>query len=179
MAVVLLAASKDKNRYRIDYMSGSSAAIEIFEDMGFGILETSFDHVGEIVDQKLLKRGINIEEAAKTFLSGIEGEVKAVEYHDVEFARACPSCGSTNIRRDIKALNDNSVPIVPRYICSNCGAHLYRLSDRYLEKLVYSNSQTFSKDELDALEKNRTEFMKELKGHIIRIFASKKIMEIR
>ncbi len=177
--MVLLSSSKGKDRYRIDYSIGEDPAIETFEDVRIGILETSFDANGEVLDQKLLKREIGIEEAARSFLEGIEGEIMAAEYKDVETAKACPKCGSTNVKRDIGALKEDGIPIVPRYVCMDCGTHSYRLTDRYLEKLVYSNKPMFSKEELDALDKDSTAFMKELKEYIIRIFASKKIMEIR
>ncbi len=177
--MVLLSSSKGKDKYRIDYGSGENRAIETFEDVHIGILETSFDANGEVLDQKLLKREIGIEEAAISFLEGIDGEIKATEYREVEIAKACPKCSGTNVKRDIGALKEGGIPIVPRYVCMDCGTHSYRLTDRYLEKLVYSNKQMFDKEELEALDKDRTAFMKELKEYIIRIFASKKIMEIR
>ena len=177
--MVLLSTSKGKDKYRIVYGSGENRNIETFEDVRIGILETTFDADGEVLDQKLLKREIGIEEAARSFLEGIEGEVKANAYREVEIAKACPKCGSTNVKRDIGALKEDGIPIVPRYVCVDCGTHSYRLTDRYLEKLVYSNRQMFSKEELEALDRDRAAFMKELKEYIIRIFASKKIMEIR
>ncbi len=177
--MVLLSASKGRDKYRIDYISGGNAAIKTFEDVRVGILETSFDPNGDIIDQKLHKKEINIEEAAKTFLKGIEGEVKVTEYCEAEHSHSCPKCGSAKIRRDIDAFKDGSIPIVPRYVCMDCGARLYRLSDKYLENLVYSNKQMFSEEELKALDKDSAAFMNELKEYIIRIFASKRIIEIK
>ncbi|MGC8537875.1 MAG: hypothetical protein ACP5MZ_02725 [Candidatus Micrarchaeia archaeon] len=179
MRVVLLSSSKGKDKYRIDYSSGENLFVETFEDVRIGILETSFDANGEVLDQKLLKKEVGIEEAARSFLRGVSGEIKLAEYAEVEIAKACPKCGSTNVKRDIDALKEGGIPMVPRYVCTDCGAHSYRLTDKYLEKLVYSNRHMFSKEELDALDRDSAAFMKELKEYIIRIFASKKIMEIR
>jgi hypothetical protein len=175
----MLSASKGKDRYRIDYTQDGATAIKTFEDVKVGILETSFDSRGDVLDQRLLKKEVGIEEAAKSFLIGIGGEVRVTEYSDVKSAKACPKCGSTDVERDLEALGDKGTPIVPRYICKSCRARSYRLTDKYLERLVYSNKDMFSKEELDSLERDSSAFMKELKGYIIRIFASKKIVEIK
>ncbi|EQD44339.1 hypothetical protein B2A_09629 [mine drainage metagenome] len=175
----MLSASKGKDKYRIDYTQDGAAAIKTFEDVKAGILETSFDSRGDVLDQRLIKKEIGIEEAAKSFLTGIEGEVRVKEYSDVKIAKACPKCGSADIERDLEALGDKGAPIVPRYMCKSCGTLSYRLTDKYLERLVYSNKDMFSKEELDSLDRDSSAFMNELKGYIIRIFASKKIVEIK
>ncbi|MDE1856736.1 MAG: hypothetical protein KGH98_01485 [Candidatus Micrarchaeota archaeon] len=154
----------------------------LWEPAGSGILETRFNKNGHITDQNLFKKGMFDFERR---LSEVATEIGAVKFEeapfsDVEIDKRCPKCSATALKRYYEQnRNSSDLPIMPIYICASCGTKSYFLTDAYLERLVNSNRQLFSQQEAAELEKDAERFMKELKGYIIRIYASKRIIEIR
>ncbi len=106
-------------------------------------------------------------------------ETKEAQYSDVKFSKPCPKCGQYELLRYVDAFAGKSdAPIMPLYHCNNCNTKSHHLTNEYLEYLVENNAALFDDKETSELSKDRSAFMTELKGYIIRIFASKKIMSI-
>lgn len=73
----------------------------------------------------------------------------------------------------------NTMPVMPLYYCTNCSKQSYYLTNTYLEYLIYNNKGLFTNKEQVELQNDEEAFIAELKEYIIRIFASKKIMQIK
>jgi len=163
---------------RFDYSINGSRNTLLIERVGEGVLETLFDENGATLKQVLLKGGSEVINAEVNEMANRIKGLKETEYEEVVPKMDCPHCGSRTLKRYIN-IEDNSVPIIPTYICTSCGGRSYHLTDQYLKDLVYENKEVFSDDEKKDLESNEQAFFKELKEYIIRIFASKKIIAIR
>jgi len=101
-------------------------------------------------------------------------------FEEIKISKSCPHCNTNSLVRYVDAYSSRQViPIMPIYSCKNCSKQSYYLTDSYLEYLVYSKKELFSNDEQTELRNNESAFITELKEYIIRIFASKKIMQIK
>jgi predicted RNA-binding Zn-ribbon protein involved in translation (DUF1610 family) len=121
----------------------------------------------------------------------IEGEISSIlsyipskniehrDFNEPELSKQCPYCGSNKLVRYTKANKHAAIPVMPLYICEECRAKSYYLTDEYLEYLVDSNRDMFSQEEQAEIVKDKIAFLKELRAYIIRIFASKKIQSIK
>jgi hypothetical protein len=107
-------------------------------------------------------------------------QTKEAEYTPVKFNKPCPKCSEYKLSRYVEAFaSKQQVPVMPIYHCSNCKQQSYYLTKHYLEYLVDNNPELFSEAELAELKADKTKFLAELEGYIIRIFASKKVMCIK
>ena len=156
--------------------------IKLWEPVKGNVLEVTFSPDGSILTQKLIKHDSKlIEELSDKFINSLDlDELAGAEYDEVKFDRECPKCGNRELRRYVEEFRSSDMlPVLPLYICKNCRTQSYYLTDEYLEYLVLSNRELFSEQELRELSSDRQAFMKELKGYIIRILASKKILSIK
>ena len=171
-----------KGKLKIVYTSNSTRRIMLFEPIGNNILETTFEHDGSIVNQKLLRMSkSNLENIVGSFIEEIgASEVVQEDYKEVKLERKCPKCGKGPLTRYMDTLlYPREAPVMPFYVCDSCGARSYYLTDTYLKNLIITNREMFSPNEVSQMAKNERIFLDDLRAHIIRIFASKKIMYIK
>jgi predicted RNA-binding Zn-ribbon protein involved in translation (DUF1610 family) len=163
---------------RVDYSINGRSYTRLWEQMGAMVLETTFNHRGEILAQRALPVGAPIDKMCSALLSEIGAVPHSVEYRTVSLDRKCPSCGSAAIARYAETHRSGSVPIMPMYVCGGCKAESYHLTDEYLTYLVENNHGMFSAAELEQMGRDRDGFIAELRKYVISIFASKKIRSI-
>ncbi len=175
--------SKDGNgRVKLEYGQNGELRAKLWETKGSKTLETLFDSDGSILVQKVLALNGSeltpiIDHTAKEERI-IEMEERAYEH--VKLNRPCPKCGRQGLSRHADAFaNRGEVPIMPLYHCGNCNTTSYHMTEMYLKYLVDNNRELFDGAEIKEYESNKEAFMAELRGYIIRIFASKKIMCIK
>jgi hypothetical protein len=172
--------SKDGNgKMKIEYLHKSEKRVMLWEAKGNSAIETTFDNNGAILMQRLVK--LDQEPLDSRAINALKSEgiskTEEKEYWDIKFDKPCPKCTERKLQRYVEAFSgNNEMPIMPLYHCPNCGTKSYYLTDQYLEYLVDSNAELFNDEEVSEKEANKRAFMDELKGYIIRIFASKKIM---
>jgi hypothetical protein len=163
---------------RVDYKKNASAFIETFEGINGRVLRTSFNYLGEILDQEIIDTNDDAEALVDRFVSNFGMEKKTVQYYDVNIRKKCPKCGAYALSRS-RAGFPSKIDVMPMYTCESCGNRFYDITNEYLLKLVKSNRNLFEQQEISIFDKEPETFLNELKGYIIRIFASKKIMEIQ
>ncbi|MGD0729239.1 MAG: hypothetical protein ABR981_04140 [Candidatus Micrarchaeaceae archaeon] len=157
--------------------------IKILEPRETELLEMVFDMNGFVLLQKLTKiqnkEDIDLK-IKETLHKEKISKISKKEYSEVKITKNCPNCNESALELYVEAFASNGkVPVVPTYHCKNCKGKSYYLTDSYLEYLVNENKGLFSDAELIELEKDRNAFMNEIKAYIIRIFASKKILNIK
>lgn len=178
MERVIYLALGENGSIRLDYEKGGRQFIESFENLHVGVLHTSFNSNGEVLNQNLLKPTKNTVSFAEEFASGLNSSTIKSDYKEIRLKKSCPNCGKESLKRDLER-NSGGIPIMPMYKCDSCSARSYHLTDDYLEKLVHSNRILFDKKEAKMLDADSDAFVKEIREYIIRIFASKKVMSIR
>jgi hypothetical protein len=104
---------------------------------------------------------------------------KKKDYTETKINKPCPKCNEYALVRHIEAFSGNDVPIMPIYYCKKCASKSYYLTSEYLEYLLENNMKLFDEKELKDLKNDKIAFVKELNEHIIRIFASKRILSIK
>jgi hypothetical protein len=173
-------SSNERGDVRLDYPSNGAKFTRLWQPRQGAILETTFRDDGAVLFQRLLK-GSSIEEyMADTLKDSGADDVTRVEFADVIFNKACPSCSKNSLIRYVDAYRSNpEVPVMPIYLCKECGSKSYHMTDEYLRHLVKSNPGLFEKAELSEFENNGDAFVAQLKRYIISIFASKKIKCIK
>jgi hypothetical protein len=179
--VVRISRSK-KGKMKAVYEVKGSRRATIFEPMSENILQTTFAGDGGILDQRLLRVSkSNIENIFGTFVNEL-GAARVLEedYSDIKLEKNCPKCASSPLVRYIDTLMyPSEVPVMPFYICQACGAKSYYITDSYLSNMISENRDLFSEAELSQMEADQKEFIADVKAHIIRIFASKRIMYVK
>lgn len=173
--------AKDGNgRLKLEYLYCGKQRIVLWEQYGGIVLETAFGSNGSILMQKPMKQesGI-IDYRMKQFLleAGIS-EAMEKEFTEIKLDKRCPKCNGYGLSRYIEAFSKNEIPVMPLYYCKHCKAQSYHMTDEYLQYLIENNSGLFSEAELSEMSKDKGVFLAELRGYIIRIFASKKVMNI-
>ena len=173
MAGAVYVASRG-GKARVDYSTERGSFTETFEEHGKGVLRTSFNADGRVLDRRLLKQA-GARATAAEFAKALKVEVLAAEYCDVEIRKGCPKCdGSLRLHAA-----EGDVPIMPVYVCRGCGARSLDLTDEYLSALVRENRALFDSSELEEMERSPETFSSELRDYIIKIYASKHIMKIK
>lgn len=175
--------SNDGNkRVKLEYVRQGEQLVRLWELHKDKALETTFDNNGAILNQIVLKPDTELlnHRLQQSLLEANISKTEQKRFTDIKFERPCPKCGEKRLSRYAEAFASKAeVPVMPMYQCQNCSTKSYHMTDKYLECLVESNSEMFSEAEIAELNTNRVAFMNELKGYIIRIFASKKIMNIK
>jgi hypothetical protein len=172
--------SKDGTGHiKLEYKQNGRQMVKLWEARGTGILETTFDDDGQVLLQKLIKSGGN--ELDQLVISSLKeanvSETRETAYTNVKFGKPCPKCGKQDLLRYAEAFSTQSeIPVIPMYYCKNCSTKSYHLTNDYLEYLVENNAALFEEAELSEMKSDKKAFMTEIRGYIIRIFASKKIM---
>jgi predicted RNA-binding Zn-ribbon protein involved in translation (DUF1610 family) len=177
----ILVSEGKGGRVRIDYCTGDRNETRMWEPAGNGILETTFNADGHILRQRLLRaEPAEVRRASDAFIAELAPDsVVHAEFEEVKLNKNCPKCGKACLRRYAEERSSSEMlPVMPIYACAACGTKSYLLTDEYLDYLVTNNREMFTQDELRELDGSRDKFMAELKGYIIRIFASKKILSI-
>ncbi len=163
----------------MEYENDGAKIIVLFEPVNSNTLESRFDPIGSIINQRLIK-GDDTSGIAKDFVAGMGVDAVKGEYRDVVLQKACPSCGNTPLSRYIDTMfSIKEVPVMPLYLCGKCNTRSYYLTDEYLKNLVKDNSVLFEETELAEMSKDEGTFMTELRAYIIRIFASQRVMQIK
>lgn len=159
---------------RVEYNAGKGSVLETFEDFGDGVLRTAYSRDGRVIDRELLAEGGRAKDWAARVAKRIGAAMASAEYDDVRIGRPCPHCGgSISLYAE-----ERDIPIMPIYVCAACKGRSIDLTDEYLARLVMGNRGLFDQKELAELERNPETFGSELKGHIIRIYASKHVARI-
>jgi len=114
------------------------------------------------------------------YISLLKGRHIDCKYKRVRLDKVCPACKKDALERQLDAVNTiKEIPIIPLYVCSDCGERSYYLTKEYLLYLVETKRELFDKGEAAEYEKDSKKFVDELKEYVIRIFASKRILCIR
>ncbi|MFI5412862.1 MAG: hypothetical protein ACHQX1_03140 [Candidatus Micrarchaeales archaeon] len=175
--------SKDGNgRTKLEYAQNDEERIMLWEKKDMQALETLFDGEGAILLQKMIPLGeLQLERIIDDTIKREKiAELEERPYSDVRLSKKCPKCGESGLLRHVEAFTSkDEVPIMPLYHCKNCKTSSYYMTDSYLEYLVHTNRELFETVDIKEFENNKSVFMTELKGYVIRIFASKKIMCIK
>ena len=175
-------AESPNHKIKLEYESMGSTITVLWEPKGSKyLLQTSFDEHGGILDQKLINiTNHDRKEVVEAFMDANGIEPKESVYEEIEFKGKCPACGKPELVRYASVESDASkIPIMPIYTCSGCGTEAYHLTDAYLKKLVASNKSLFENLDLEEMAKDEQKFINELKAYIIRVFASKHILNAK
>jgi hypothetical protein len=167
---------------KLEYELGGELLRALWEPKDGGYtLQTIFDRDGGILDQKLINlKGHDQKEVVEAFMESNGIEPKESVYEPITLHRECLSCHhKTLIRHASSEKKPSKIPIMPMYDCSNCGAKAYHLTDRYLKKLVVSNKELFEGMDMKEFEADEQKFINELKAYIIRVFASKHVLNVK
>ncbi|MEM0154237.1 MAG: hypothetical protein QW814_00160 [Methanothrix sp.] len=167
---------------KLEYELGGKLLQALWEPKDGGYtLQTIFDKDGGILDQKLINlQGHDQKEVVEAFMDSNDIEPKESVYEPVALHKECPSCHRrTLVRRSYIEKKPSKIPIMPMYECTNCGSKAYYLTDWYLKKLVVSNKELFEGVDIKEFETDEQKFINELKAYIIRIFASKHVLNIK
>lgn len=165
---------------KLEYNANGEKLIKIWETLSNkSILETTFSSEGGILNQRLLKSERSAREYADNFVEHEGLEPREGVYEDIVLGKRCPKCGGEVERYSKTALKSNEIPIMPMYVCRSCGAKSYYMTDSYLEHLISINSSLFSNIDIKAYKENSKDFINEIREHINRIFAARRIFEIR
>ncbi len=171
-----------KHAIKLQYELGNKEETVLWESIKeTHALQTSFNAEGGIIDQKLLKlEQYTIRHLADDFI-GREGiDVREGVFEEVKLDKQCPHCGKHAIKRFSQGISEPSaVPVMPMYICMECKGQSYFLTDEYLDVLIKKHKDMFESAELEELSKNEQTFIKEVKEYIIRVFAAKKVLNIK
>lgn len=161
-----------RNRARVDYLESGKQLTKVFENLGNRIISTLFNGDGEILDRGMAGHGNDHVKMAIEF-AGQFGTPIPGEYVEIRVLKPCPKCGG-RLSYDERERG----AVLPLLTCRSCGVKAFGLTDSYLSRLIGDRQRLFDGSEVSMLRKNPDEFMAELKGHIIRIYASKHIMRI-
>jgi hypothetical protein len=171
-----------KGRVKLEYIQNGNDRILGWNVKGSKALETVYDAEGAILLQrpvKLDKEGVDKRVRDVLKATGLETAQKT-EFIGVMLKKPCPKCSEYALASHTEAFSSSGeAPIMPIYHCTSCKAKSYYLTDQYLEYLVESNRELFSENDISALSSDKAAFLSELREHIIRIFASKRIMCIK
>jgi hypothetical protein len=172
-------ATSSTGKVRIDYDDCGVMATVLFEPVGDHTLESRFDRIGSVTDQRLIDSN-DVRRAAENFVVSMGADAEIRQYREVTLQKECPGCGNAPLSRYIETLRSpTKAPVMPLYVCGRCGTKGYHLTDEYLGNLVHGNMSMFDASELSELGKDEKAFMEELRAYIIRIFASQRIMNIK
>jgi len=158
----------------------------IAEETTMGTLVTEFNDGGDVLNQ-VCTGTRDAEKALAGYLAeaGI-GTLNVANrgdcaYEPVRVDARCKSCKGEIARElDLKRPDEiRNVPIVPIFICRDCGIKFYSMTDDYLRALVSRNEGLFKPDELSEKKRNEREFVNTIQEYIIRIFASKRISRLK
>ncbi len=168
-------------RVQLEFFSKSGRKTVQWERVGLSIIESVFNEEGGIIRQKRFrgpqgKSGRSIQELLNQFIMeeriAVTGEK---EFEEIKLKKPCPSCGRNEVmKRDTAAIS-----VLPIYSCAACAAKGYHLTDDYLQYLIDNSTMLFCDEELSEMRNGKTSFASEIKEHVIRIFASKRILCIR
>lgn len=165
---------------KLEYIVNGAKIIKIWETLSDkSVLETTFSPDGGILDQRLFDPSISARERADRFVEQEGLEPREGVYEEVLLDKRCPRCGGEIERYSKIAPNSREIPIVPIYVCRSCGAKSYYMTDSYLKHLISRNSSLFSSIDIKAYKENSKEFINEIREHINRIFAARRIFEIK
>jgi hypothetical protein len=175
-------ASGDGRLRTCGYPSNEGMCFCVVEETKMGTLITEFKDSGEVLDQ-VLSDTRDAKPALVGYLKGrgVPDFSESGPYEKVRVGARCTKCKG-EIARELdlrKAKDIGRVPVIPMFICMNCGSRFYSITDSYLRKLISRKSGLFSAEELRAMEMNEREFVGEVKEYVIRIFASKKITRLQ
>ncbi len=170
-----------KGKMRLEFSSQGEKRIRLWEAHKDNVLETTFDANGSILVQKLLmpEKDVMKRRLHESLKEANASETKEKPFEEVKLNKSCPKCGEYRLSRYVESYASKwEIPVMPLYHCLNCNTKSYYLTEHYLGYLVDTKKELFSEAELSEMERNKSAFINELKGYIIRIFASKKIMSI-
>jgi len=172
-------------RLRSDFYSAQDErAFALAEKTAHGVLVSEFSESGEVLDQVYKKSNMTLAEIAgflKKVADGVQVE-EVGKYRTVEVNAICEDCKTKSIKREMDVLDPATVtriPIVPLFVCTQCGKKFYSIHPRYLKNLVLRNTELFDGDEEKFRQKDETAFMKEIQEYMIRVFASKKLARMK
>ena len=164
---------------RLDLIDGTRRVTRLWEQRNGTVLETTFGARGEIIMQRLLSGNRTTSDYFNEAVAETGTTPKHVDFKPVLLEKRCPKCGSEALVRKIEAFSGIEIPVMPLYYCKSCKSESFYLTDEYLNYLIDNNKEMFEKEETEKMVSDREEFAAELRRHIISIFASKKITNIK
>jgi DNA-directed RNA polymerase subunit M/transcription elongation factor TFIIS len=171
------------NKVKLEYEDDGKNRIVLWELFKGGLLETVHDQQGAILKQSIFKNEKNNilnDRIGSVIKKALITKTTESEYIEVKLDKKCPSCGN----QPLKMVSDfsqgkSNVPVMPIYKCTECNGKGYYLTDEYLEQLITEQAALFTSKEKEEMEANRVAFKAQLNEYIIRIFASKRIIQIK
>ena len=164
---------------RLDLIDRTRRVTRLWEHRNGNVLETTFGAHGEIITQRLLSGSRTVTDYFNEAVAETGTTPKRVDFKRIRLEKRCPKCGSDALVRKVEAFSGIDIPVMPIYYCGSCRAESFYLTDEYLSYLMDNNQEMFEKDEAEKMKSDRAEFAAELKRHVISIFASKKITNIK
>lgn len=183
MTEITVLSSPD-GRLKADFNYNNEKVTVLSEKVKRGFLVTEFNCNGEVIGQSLesASEGISALKKHAPDIGDLSYKiVNTAAYEGMGINAYCSKCGKKSIKRELDLLDTKSlskIPVMPIFVCTSCGQRYYSLTDTYLKKLIHSNIDLFTNEELAERDKDEDSFVNELKEYIIRIFASKKVMRI-
>ena len=163
----------------MDLKDGTRIVTRLWELRNGNVLETTFGAHGGIIAQRIFHGDRDILGYFNDAVAETGTVPKSIDFRQVRIEKRCPKCESDALVRKIEAFSGIDVPVMPLYYCKSCKSESFYLTDEYLRYMIDNNTEMFEKDEIEKMRSDRAAFMAELRRHIISIFASKKIMNIK
>lgn len=152
--------------------------IILWEEKEDAVLMTKFNLKGEILEQAGMPKA-KAESHALNYSKEKKVAIEKVKFANVEIDKVCPHCGLKTLKRiSESAKNMAEVPVMPMYLCSNCGKRSFYLTDEYLAFLADNNLTLFNAAEREALKSKKEETLREIKETAKRIFIAKGAKQI-
>ncbi len=171
------------SKIKLEYEEGEKSRIVLWEPFRGGLVETVHDQQGAVLKQKMFKnekKNILNDRIVSVVKEAAITKTTECEYSEIKLDKKCPTCGNPSLKRVSNLAQDKpDVPVLPTYECAGCKAKGYYLTDEYLEQLITEQAALFSPQEKSEMEANRDAFKAKLNEYIIRIFASKRIIQIK
>jgi predicted RNA-binding protein YlxR (DUF448 family) len=171
------------NKIKLEYEDGAGRKVALWEPFSGGVMETIHNEHGAVLKQSMFKNKKNniLNERIGVILQSASiTRTAECEYSEIRLAKQCPACGGAVLKRVSDFTQEMpNVPVMPTYECSGCKGRGYYLTDEYLEQLLTEQAKLFSRQEKKEMEENRAAFKAQLNEYIIRIFASKRILQIK
>ncbi|MDE1834964.1 MAG: hypothetical protein KGH64_06545, partial [Candidatus Micrarchaeota archaeon] len=145
---------------RTDFYERNGKRFCVGEQILKGSLITEFNERGEVAVQ-IHSKTIGLNEMLNLYFVGYKLKVTDVAaYTSVAINTKCASCKLVGLERELDKTHPSkitNVPVLPIFVCKNCGQRHYSLTDEYLRYMVTSNKGLFEQEEMKAVEEKPEE----------------------
>jgi uncharacterized protein YbbK (DUF523 family) len=171
---------------QLEFSKGKEKRTALWERLGGAVLESVFNEEGAVLRQELHPDapagGMSRTSELLDGFARREGVEVVGEkgFERVTLKKPCPKCGKQDLNRERPSAGGiRGIRVIPVYVCGGCGSKGYHLTDEYLDFMIENNKGLFDGKEMAEMSRDRGAFASELKEYVIRIFASKRISNIK